>query len=246
MKFKPPVKGIHAHAKGGGAEGNSPRSMPPGRPSPVCRPHRAPPPGTIRNHSLEFVGFFHILSGASQVLPTLLFVVAFFGNRTDRATINALATSSICKKQAIGSVVGIWPRRRRNGHLGDDRSDPHGFALGGDQPVAQTESAQTGGIGGMAFRPGRSIGKPLRFDDGPVGNQHRSNGRMAGLFEALGHVPTQGNVELLAVDPDPGPFFGRIFLGLAVGLANPLTLGQNPRNDGQFVGAGRFVRDGAG
>ena len=85
-------------------------------------------------------------------------------------TINTFATSGISEKEAIGPVVGIRPGSRFNGYLGYDRSNPHGFALCGDKPVTKTESAQTGRMGGMAFRPGRGIGKPFRLDDGPVWN----------------------------------------------------------------------------
>ena len=122
-------------------------------------------PATI---TLELVGLFDILSGASQVLSALLFVVAGLGNRTDRAAINTFAASSIIEIKAIGPVVSIRPGSRFNGYLGHYRSNPHGFALCGDEPIAQTESAQTGRMGGMAFGPGRGVGKPFRIDDGPV------------------------------------------------------------------------------
>jgi hypothetical protein len=42
---------------------------------------------------------------------------------------------------------------------------------------------------------------------------------MAGLFKTLGHVPTQGDVERLAEDPDPGPFASDgYFLALRLAL----------------------------
>jgi hypothetical protein len=77
--------------------------------------------------ALELEGLFDILSGACQVLPALLFVVAGRGHRTDRATINIFAAGPIIEKEAIGSVVRIRPGRRLNGYLGHYRSKPHGF-----------------------------------------------------------------------------------------------------------------------
>ena len=117
---------------------------------------------------LELVGLFGILSGASQVLPALLLVMAGLCDSPDRATINTFATGSIIEKKAIGPMVRIQPGSRLNGYLGHYRSNPHGFAFCGDQSVAQTESAQTGRMGGMALGPARGIGKPFRIDDGPV------------------------------------------------------------------------------
>jgi hypothetical protein len=87
------------------------------------------------------VSLFHILPGASQVLSALLLIVAGLGNRTGRATIDAFAASSIGEKQAISAVVRIRPGSRLNRYLGHYRSNPHGFAPCGDEPVAQTESS---------------------------------------------------------------------------------------------------------
>jgi hypothetical protein len=39
------------------------------------------------------------------MLPTLLLVMAIFGNGADRAAINTFAAGSIGKKEAIGPVV---------------------------------------------------------------------------------------------------------------------------------------------
>ena len=77
-----------------------------------------------------------MLSGTSQVLPALLLVVAGLGNSAGRATIDAFAARSIGEKQAIGTVVGIRPRSRLDRYLGNYRAHPHGFAPGGDKPVA--------------------------------------------------------------------------------------------------------------
>ncbi len=178
--------------------------------------------------TLELIGLFDILSRANQVLSTLLLVVALLGNRTDRAAINTFTASPIGKKEAIGPVIGIGPGRWFDGYFGHHRSNPHGFAPRSDQPITQTESAQTGCVGRMAFRPGRGVRKARRIDDGPVGNEHWRDGGMAGLFKTLGHVATQGDIERFAIDPDPGPFLGRILPGPAIGLANSLSLGQHP------------------
>jgi hypothetical protein len=51
---------------------------------------------------------------------------------------------------------------------------------------------------------------------------------MANLLKTIYHVTTQGYVELLAVDPDPGPFFGWIPLSPAVSFANRFSLWQDP------------------
>ncbi len=51
---------------------------------------------------------------------------------------------------------------------------------------------------------------------------------MANLLETIYHVTAQGYVELLAVDPDPGPFFGWIPLSPAVGFADRFPLRQDP------------------
>lgn len=162
------------------------------------------------------------------MLPALLLVVAGLGDRPHRATINAFAAGSIIEKEAIGPVVRIRPGSRFNGYLGHYRSNPHGFSLCGDQPVAQTESAQTGRMGGMAFGPGRGIGKPFGLDDGPVGNEHRGDSGMADLRKPLGDVPAQGCVELLAVNPDAGPFFSWILFRFAVRFTDQGSLWQHP------------------
>ena len=86
--------------------------------------------------ALELIGLFNILPGANQVLPTLLLVVAVFGNGADRAAINTFAAGPIGKKEAIGPMVGIGPRCRFDGYFGHYRSNPHGFTPRGDQPVA--------------------------------------------------------------------------------------------------------------
>ena len=75
------------------------------------------------------------------MLPALLLVVAGLADGAGRATINAFAARSIGEKQAIGTVVGIWPGGRFNRYLGNYRPNPHGLASRGDEPVAQTESA---------------------------------------------------------------------------------------------------------
>ena len=70
------------------------------------------------------------------MLPALFLVVTGRGNRLSRATVNALAAGPISKKKAIGPVVGIWSKRLFDVNLGHYRSDPHGFAPGGDESVA--------------------------------------------------------------------------------------------------------------
>ncbi len=162
------------------------------------------------------------------MLSAFFLVVTGLGNRTGRTAVNAFATSPISEKEAIGPVVGIWAWCWFNGYLGHHRSHPHGFALCGNEPVAETKSAQTSGMGGMAFRSGRSIRKPFRLDDGPVGNQHRSDCRMTDIFQTFDHVVTQGHVERLSVNSDHSPFLGWICPGPAVRLADHLPLGQYP------------------
>ncbi len=82
----------------------------------------------------------------------------------------------------------------------------------------------------------------MRLDDGPIGNQHGGDGRVAGLFKALDQVATPSHIELLPIDSDPGPFLGGILLGPAIGPAHHLTLRQDPRNHGQFLRARGFLR----
>ncbi len=53
------------------------------------------------------IGLFDITAGASQELPALLFVVTSFGKRTNRAAVKSFAASTISKKEAIRSVVGM-------------------------------------------------------------------------------------------------------------------------------------------
>ena len=85
------------------------------------------------------------------MFTALLLVVAVLGNSANRTAINAFSAAAIGEKETIGPVVGIGPGGRFNGYSGHYRSCPHGFAFGGDEPVAQTESTQTGGMSGMAF-----------------------------------------------------------------------------------------------
>ena len=88
------------------------------------------------------------------MLPALLLVVAGLSNSAGRTAVNAFAAGPISEKKTISPMICIGPRGRFNGYFGYDRSRSHGFALGGDEPVTQTESAQAGRMSGMAFRPG--------------------------------------------------------------------------------------------
>jgi len=90
---------------------------------------------------LKSVSLFDILSGANQMLPAFLLVVAEFANCPDRTPINAFAAGPVSEKEAISPVVGIRARSRFNGYPGDHRTHPHGFALCGDETVAQAESS---------------------------------------------------------------------------------------------------------
>jgi hypothetical protein len=83
-------------------------------------------PATI---TLELISLGHILPGAGQVLSTLLFVVAGFGNGTDRATVNAFAAGTLSEKEAIGPVVGVRSGGRLNRDLGNYGTRPHGRSL---------------------------------------------------------------------------------------------------------------------
>lgn len=74
------------------------------------------------------------------------------------------------------------------------------------------------------------------MNDGPVGRQHGRNCRMSRLCQTLNDMIPQGHIELFAIDPDPGPFLGRIFPGLTIGLPDQRPLGKNPGNNGQLLG----------
>jgi len=67
--------------------------------------------------TLENISLFDILPGANQVPPTLLLIVASFGDRSNRATINALAAGSFGEEQTIGVVIRIRPKSRFNAYL---------------------------------------------------------------------------------------------------------------------------------
>ena len=87
------------------------------------------------------------------MLPTLFFVMARFSDGPDRAPVNAFAAGPFSEKEAISPMIGVRPRCGFNEDFGDDRPGSKGFAFLGDQSVTQTECAQTGRMGGMAFRP---------------------------------------------------------------------------------------------
>ncbi len=53
------------------------------------------------------IGLFDIMAGENRVLPAFLFVVGSFGKRTNRAAVKSFAASTISKKEAIRSVVGM-------------------------------------------------------------------------------------------------------------------------------------------
>ena len=87
------------------------------------------------------------------MLSTLFLVMARFSDGTDRAAVNAFSAGPVGEKEAVSPMIRIGPGCRFNGDSGDDRSRPQSFPFLGDQPVAQTERAQAGRMGGMAFRP---------------------------------------------------------------------------------------------
>ena len=99
---------------------------------------------------------------------------------------------------------------------------------------------------GMAFGPGRSIGKSHGFDTNPVRNQHRSDGGAAKPLKSIGQVETQSYMELLAVDPEPPPML-RMGTSWSCGLPCGRTLvGARPMKGRSVLLHLRFAMDSAG
>lgn len=109
--------------------------------------------------AFEGIFFFDILSGTDQVFPAFFLVMPGLGDGSDWTALDAFAAGPVCKKQTIGSMIGLGTGCRLDGYSGDHGTDPHGFAPGGNESVTQPKGTKSRGMGRMAFRPGRGAGK---------------------------------------------------------------------------------------
>jgi|GEM_PF-711791 len=101
----------------------------------------------------KMVGLFHVFTGAGQMLPAFFLVVARFGNRPDRTTVDTLAAGSVSIKETVVVMPGIRARGRGKGDFRHHRAKAHRLAAGGDQSVAKAESPESCSKCRMPFRP---------------------------------------------------------------------------------------------
>jgi len=88
-----------------------------------------------------------------DILLAFILIMAPCRNRSRRTACCTDLARLVVVEEAIGPVVGINLLRRLEGQVRHHASDAHRLTLCRDQPVAQTEGAQTGGIGRVPFGP---------------------------------------------------------------------------------------------
>ena len=94
-------------------------------------------------------------NGPVQVLFAFLLVVTGDADRSRRTTPDTGSTTSVMKMKTIRSGVHLLEGVRSQNQVRDHTAAAVGNSAFGDQPIAQAERPQPGGICSMTFRPGR-------------------------------------------------------------------------------------------
>ena len=163
------------------------------------------------------------------------------GHRRTHAPARALR-----EVQAVGVAVGVRPRRRRQRQPRHHRPAAHRLPHRRDQAVREPERAQTGGVGGVAFGPGRGpspVGGALHR---VVRRTQRGHGGHPGAGERRHHVVAQGVVHPFAVVLRADPPLGGVAAGAGVARPRLGGLRQDPADDRELGRRRRRVRGRSG
>ena len=87
------------------------------------------------------------------IFPALVFVMTFCSDGSCWTALRADLTGPVKIVKAIGVMIRVGPLGRAKGEVCDDAADADGFALRGDESIAQSEGPEPAGIGDMALGP---------------------------------------------------------------------------------------------
>lgn len=165
------------------------------------------------------------------------------GDGADRAATDADTAAAVPAEQAIFGVVLIAARAGRNDQVGDDAATAMGDAPFADEPPVEAEGAESGGKGGVTFRPGGR--KPFRgFHGLPAFGQERGDRPVTFGQEEVCQMPPQVVVEGFSVGAGEGPFPGRPEIFFPVAPSGSFGNGEYPADHRagpeSFSGEGSF------
>ena len=93
-------------------------------------------------------------NGGVDIFAAAVLVVAGKRDGADRTAADAGAAAPFPVIKAVVGIAPVAPWRWRQHEIGDDAAAAMGDPFGRDQGIVEAEGAETGGIGGMALRPG--------------------------------------------------------------------------------------------